>query len=96
MAGYIILDAEIIEPGAFVEFAERIVGVVDAYGGKYLVRGGGAAEVITGDFVPHRVVIIEFESAARAREFINSPEYDELSDIRLRSFVSNEFIVKGV
>lgn len=95
MAGYIILDAEIIDPDAFVEFAERILGVVDAYGGKYLVRGG-AAEVITGDFVPHRVVVIEFESAERAREFINSPEYDELSDIRLRSFISNEILVEGV
>ena len=95
MAGYIILDAEIIDPDAFGEFAERILGVVDAYGGKYLVRGG-AAEVITGDFVPHRVVVIEFESVERAREFINSPEYDELSDIRLRSFISNEFIVEGV
>lgn len=95
MAGYIILDAEIIDADVFGEFAEKIVDVVDAYDGKYLVRGG-AAEVITGDFVPHRVVVIEFESAERAREFIHSPEYDELADIRLRSFISNEFIVEGV
>ena len=95
MAGYIIVDAEITDEALFGEFAEKIVDVVDAYGGKYLVRGG-AAEAITGDFAPHRVVVMEFESVERARECVNSPEYAALTDIRVASATTNMIIVEGV
>ena len=95
MAGYIIVDVEITDEALFEEFAEKIVDVVDAYGGKYLVRGG-AAEAITGDFTPHRVVVMEFESAGRARECVNSPEYAALTDIRVASATTNMIIVEGV
>ena len=95
MAGYIIVDAEITDEARFAEFAERIVDVVDAHGGKYLVRGG-AAEAITGDWTPHRVVVMEFESAERARECINSSAYEELTDLRVVGAKTRMIIVEGV
>ena len=95
MAGYIIVDVEITDEALFEEFAEGIVDVVEAHGGKYLVRGGDA-EHITGDWTPHRVVVMEFESVERAREFINSSGYADLTDIRERSAVTNMVIVEGV
>ena len=95
MAGYIIVDVEITDETAFAEFAERIVDVVDAHGGRYLVRGG-AAEAIAGDWTPHRVVVMEFESAERARECINSTAYEELTDLRVRGAKTSMIIVEGV
>ena len=95
MAGYIIVDVEITDEALFEEFAEKIVDVVDAYGGKYLVRGGDA-EHITGDWAPHRVVVMEFESVGRAREWVNSPGYAALADIRVASATTNMIIVEGV
>ena len=58
---------------AFAEFAERIVDVVDrAPRRDTSCAARGSAEAITGDWTPHRVVVMEFESAERARECINS------------------------
>ena len=95
MAGYIIIDSEVTDAVLFGEFAGKVGDVVEAYGGKYLARAG-ATEVVRGDFTPHRVVIIEFESVERAREYVNSPEYAEVTEILDRSAVVTEIIVEGV
>lgn len=95
MAGYIIIDEVITDETLFGEFAEKIGDVVSAHGGRFLVRGG-AAEAITGDFTPHRVVVIEFESVERAREYLDSPEHLDLLRIRERSANTNMILVEGV
>ena len=95
MAGYVIIDVEITDEALFAEFAEKIVPVVEAHGGKYLVRGG-AAQIITGDRTPHRVVVMEYESVERAREFINSDGYKALEDIRVGSANTSLIIVEGI
>jgi len=43
---------------------------------KYIVRGG-KTEVLEGDWKPKRIVVLEFESAQRAREWLNCEEYRE-------------------
>ena len=95
MAGYVVIDGEITDEAAFAEYAEKIVGVVAECGGKYLVRGG-AVEVIDGDWTPHRLVIMEFESLESAQNFIKSPEYQAIHDLRDRGINSNLLIVEGV
>ena len=95
MAAYLISDGDVTDPALFAEFAERILPVMDAHGGKYLVRGG-ATQVVGGDFTPHRLVVIEFESMERLQALIASPEYIELAEIRDRSSNSNTIIVDGV
>ena len=95
MAAYIIVDNEITDSALFAEFARRIVEVVERHGGRYLVRGG-STEVVEGNRMPHRVVVIEFESLEKARNFVNDPEYVELADIRTRSTTTTTIIVEGV
>ena len=95
MAGYILIDSDITDEALFGEFAGKVGDVVEAYGGKYLARAG-ATEVVRGDFTPHRVVIIEFESVERAREYVNSPEYAEITGMLERSANVTEIIVEGV
>lgn len=67
---------------------------VDAYGGKYLVRGG-ATEVMEDDWTPHFVVVAEFANVEQARRWLSSPEYTEVKEIRLRSAKTNLVVVAG-
>ncbi len=80
-AGYIIGDIEVTDPDKYSEYAAGVPGTVVAYGGRYLIRGV-SGEVLEGDWSPKRLVVLEFESIARAKEWYNSPEYAGLKMIR--------------
>lgn len=95
MAGYVIVNDAITDEAVFAEFRARIAATVEAHGGRYLVRGG-ATEVIDGEWRPDRIVILEFDDVGRARAWLNSPEYAELREIRLKSANASVVIVEGV
>jgi len=67
---------------------------VDNYGGKYIVRGG-ETEVLEGDWKPKRIVVLEFESAQRAKEWLNCEEYREPRKMRHRTARTNMILVEG-
>ena len=95
MAGYMLIDTDVFDQDVFAEFAVKIVEAMEAHGGRFLVRGG-ATEVMDGDWVPHRIVIMEFESFERAQGFVRSPEYAGLQDLRERCMHARTMIVDGV
>ena len=95
MAGYVIVDNEITDETLYAEFRARVAATVATHGGKYLVRGG-AAESIEGDWKPHRVVVVEFDNVEQAKAWLNSPEYAELREIRLKSANASVIVVEGV
>ena len=95
MSAYLISDGEVTDAALFAEFADGILPVMDAHGGKYLVRGG-ATQVVGGSWTPHRLVVIEFESMEKLQALIASPDYLRLAEIRDRSSNSNTIIVDGV
>ena len=95
MAAYLLVDNQVTDQSQFDEYIRRIPGVVEAHGGRYLVRGG-ATRVVEGSCAPHRVVVIEFDSLERANAFVDSPEYAELSEIRSRSTVTSTVIAEGI
>jgi len=95
MAGYVIVNDAITDEAVFAEFRTRIAATVEAHGGRYLVRGG-TTEVIDGEWRPDRIVILEFDDVDRARAWLNSPEYAELREIRLKSANASVVIVEGV
>ncbi len=95
MSGYVLTDSEVTDEALFAEFLERVPATVDAYGGKYLVRGG-ATEVMEGDRTPHFTVVVEFDSVEQARKWLNSPEYTDVKEIRLRSANTNVVVAEGV
>ena len=95
MAGYVVIDSEVTDEALFADFLERVPATVDAYGGKYLVRGG-ATEVIEGEWMPHRIVVVEFDNVEQARTWLSSPEYIEIKEIRTKSANASVIIVEGV
>jgi uncharacterized protein (DUF1330 family) len=69
--------------------------VIAEFGGKYLVRGG-VTEVREGDWKPNRLVIVEFASIARAREWYESAEYRPALEVIRKCGRRNLLIVDGV
>ena len=95
MAGYAIVHNAVTNEALYAEFRERAAATIAKYGGKYLVRGG-AAEVMEGDWVPDRIVVVEFASVTQAKAWFNSPEFAEAKQLRTKCATANVIIVEGV
>lgn len=77
MAAYVISEVEILDEEAAARYRPLAARSIELYGGRYLVRGA-VPEVVEGERPPaQRLVIVEFPSPARAREWYGSPEYAE-------------------
>jgi uncharacterized protein (DUF1330 family) len=70
------------DPTGFAPYAAAVPDVVKSFGGRFLARGGHVTPV-AGAFVPDRVVLIEFPSAANVVAFYFSKAYAPLLRIRL-------------
>ena len=95
MAAYVIVDIEVTDPAAYEKYRSLVPPLVAKYGGKYLVRGGNF-EKVEGDWTPTRLVVLEFENLARAKQFYYSEDYEPVKQIRLKSTNSNMVMVEGV
>ena len=95
MTAYIILDIEVTDPVNYERYKALAAPTVAQYGGKYIVRGG-QAETLEGDWSPSRLVVIQFESAERAKAWINSPEYSQARALRHKYARSKAVVVEGV
>ena len=95
MTAYVIVDIEVTDPAGYEDYKRLAAPTVAAYGGKYIVRGG-AVETLEGDWATHRLVVLEFESAARARQWLNSPEYGAARQLRHKTARSKMIVVEGV
>jgi uncharacterized protein (DUF1330 family) len=95
MAAYVIVDVDISDPVAYPEYVKQVPPTIAAYGGEFLVRGG-KVDTMEGDWLPKRLVIIKFESVARAKQWLDSEEYRPIKAMRHRAARSNLIIAEGV
>ena len=95
MSAYVIVEIEILDPTGYEEYKKQAAATVHKYGGKYIVRGG-KTEVLEGNWKPKRIVILEFESIERAKEWLNCEEYREPRKMRHRTAKTNMLVVEGV
>jgi uncharacterized protein (DUF1330 family) len=58
-----------------------VTGAIQAGGGRFLVRGGELA-VLEGDWQPSRLVVLEFEDLAAARDWYESEVYQQAKKLR--------------
>jgi uncharacterized protein (DUF1330 family) len=94
MAAYVIVDIDVKDPVEYAKYKDMAAPVVAAFGGRYLARGG-KTETLEGNWVAKRLVILEFESAARAKEWLNSKEYSAARALRHKTAESNMIVVEG-
>ena len=95
MAAYMIAEVEVVDPVGYEEYRAQVSATVAQFGGKYLVRGG-ACSALEGDWSPKRLVVLEFESTARAREWWDSEQYRPVKAIRQRTARSKLLLLEGV
>lgn len=95
MPAYIIVEIDILDPVGYEEYKKLAGSTVEKYGGKYIVRGG-KTEVLEGDWKPKRIVVLQFESAERAKEWLNCEEYREPRKMRHRTARTNMILVEDV
>ena len=95
MSAYMIVDIEIHDPAGYDEYRKVVGPTLQQYGGKFVVRGG-KIDVLEGNWNPKRIVVLEFESAARVRQWYDSEEYRVPKQIRMRASKGNIVLVEGV
>lgn len=95
MVAYVIYDIEIHDPEPYGEFMRQAKPLVEAFGGRYLVRGG-AHEVLEGDWTPTRLVLFEFPDMASARALFISDDYAPLKALRQSCSTGHVVVVEGV
>jgi uncharacterized protein (DUF1330 family) len=92
--GYVYAEMHPTDMEKYMEYPKLSTPLVQKYGGTFIVRGG--APIITeGDRKPGRVVITEYDSPERAREFYFSPEYQEALRWRLKYSESHLYLLTG-
>lgn len=95
MAGYVLLDLEIFDNEAMEEYKKLAPPSIAAYDGKFIVRGGEKI-VLEGDWSPERLVILEFPSLERAKEWYHSDMYTEASVFRNKAAKTKMLLVEGI
>ena len=95
MPAYLVANVEVTDPAGYEQYKQRVTATIEAFGGRYLVRGG-ATEVLEGDWMPKRLVILEFADMARLKAWYQSPEYKPLIELRQKTTTSTLVAVEGV
>ncbi|HEX7952167.1 MAG TPA: DUF1330 domain-containing protein [Burkholderiales bacterium] len=95
MSAYMIVEIEVHDSAAYEEYRKLVGPTLQQYGGKFIVRGG-KVDVLEGSWNPKRLVVLEFDSAARARQWYDSEEYRVPKQIRMKASSGNLVLVEGV
>jgi uncharacterized protein (DUF1330 family) len=94
MTAYVVVDIDVRDATTYAEYVARAPATVTAYGGKYLARAG-RTEKLEGEWVPKRLVILQFDNLERAKQWLNSPEYEPVKALRHKVARSNMVVIEG-
>jgi uncharacterized protein (DUF1330 family) len=95
MPAYVIVEVEVTDSAAYDNYKKMVPASLSAYGGKFVVRGG-ACETLEGSWRPKRMVVLEFPSVARAKQWWASDEYRAAKALRQRAAKAQLIVVEGV
>lgn len=91
---YLIGHITVTNATEYAEYVQLDTPIIEAAGGRFLVRGG-ASEILEGAF-KDRHVVIEFPDMDTARGFYLSPAYQKVAQIRFLNAKSDMLLVQGV
>lgn len=96
MSGFVIAEIlEVSDPAGMKQYAERAHATIEQYDGKYRALRG-KMEVLEGEWNSGPLVILEFPSLQRAREWYDSPEYRPLIEMRKKVSRTNFMLLDGL
>jgi uncharacterized protein (DUF1330 family) len=95
MAAYVISEVEVLDPTLIVKYRSLAQDSIARYDGRYIVRGGDV-EPVEGGWAPKYIVIVEFPTMERARQWYQSPEYADALKVREKALNRRLIFVEGV
>ncbi len=94
MAAYVIVEVSVEDNAGYEEYKKLTPETLKAFDGKFIVRGG-MTETLEGDWHPERIVVLEFPTVERAKEWWNSDIYTSAKVIRQRTAKTKMIVVQG-
>ena len=95
MSAYVISEVDVKDATGFEAYRTLAAPSIARYGGRYLVRGG-AASLAEGGPPPKNIIVVEFASMERLREWYASPEYGEALKHRRTALDRRLIFVEGI
>ncbi|MEH2607977.1 DUF1330 domain-containing protein [Bradyrhizobium sp. AZCC 1693] len=95
MSAYVISEVEMRDAASFEAYRIIAAKTIAQYGGRYLVRRG-VANLIEGGPPPKTIIVVEFPTIERLREWYASPEYAEALKVRQTALDRRLIFVEGV
>jgi len=93
---YVIAHITLTNPDRFMsEYMSKVGAVVEAFDGKYLVRGGDISYQ-EGESLGDRTVVIEFPSRDAALAWESSEQYQAIVKGRTENSTGSVIIIDGV
>jgi uncharacterized protein (DUF1330 family) len=95
MPAYVISELEVRDAAGIETYRTLAAKSIAQYGGRYLVRGG-TASTAEGGPPPKNIIVVEFPSMERLREWYASPEYAQALKVRQTALDRRLIFVEGV
>ena len=95
MSAYIIVHVDVTDPEVFETYRAQVPATLALYDGEYVVRGG-AMEVLEGEPIAPRVVVLRFPTMEKAKAWHTSAEYEGPKELRHASANARMLVVEGV
>lgn len=95
MPALVLVEVEIQDPKLYEDYKKMSLPAVEAFGGKFVVRGA-QTESLEGDWNPQRLVVLEFPSVERAKEWYNSEQYTTAKNIRFQASKGKMLVVESM
>jgi uncharacterized protein (DUF1330 family) len=94
MKAYLVLDFSVHDLRGFLPYVDAIPAFIEKHGGRYIVRGVKPT-LMEGDWLPERLVVIEFPARADAEAFLADPDCQDLFHLRHQTTTSKLLLVDG-
>lgn len=94
MSAFLICDVTVKDRSTLTNYLELSQHTLKPYGGKFHVQAG-KLEVMEGDWQPKVIIIAEFPSMEKAREWYASKDYAAALEIKPRAMDRNMILVEG-
>ena len=95
MSGYIIAHVVVSNPVQYEEYKKWSTAAIKTASAEVCVRGG-QVQVLEGDWVPERLVILKFPTFEAAKAFYELPEYLKAREAREGAAIMRMVAVEGV
>ena len=94
MPAFVISEVAVVDETLANEYRRLAAASIAEYGGRYLARGA-EADVVEGSAATGRIVIMEFPSLHKAREWYASGSYAQALKLRSQALDRRLMFVDG-